>query len=266
MPNAYLDARDRWLDLSDIDYLGHFVRAWLAFNAWYRGAYTHTQDRQIVDEIKWQPNAVRNGVLPLLTAQTADGADFRANVGLLHERLEGHRLEVGKAGNRAQITFRNVFIKTQQVAVRRDRFSGMIFEVRPGAQGGSVESEVTARGGQRRFFLQQHRYDLPQLEGNVDFLRALNANQQGRLRGLYIAYSPRVFGDLTNLPGNGARQIGVGAVNMNCAPEDLFAGVIENVYQMRCALFHGELVPTKEATGCYEPAYRIVRRCLASIN
>ncbi len=266
MPNAYLDARDRWLDLSDIDYLGHFVRAWLAFNAWYRGAYAHTQDRQIIDEIKWQPNAVRNGVLPLLTRQDADGADFRANVGLLHERLEGHRLEVGKAPDRAPISFRNVFLKVQLAAARQDHFGGLNYEVRPGAQGSSVVSEVTNRRGQQVFFLQQQRHDLAELDAQQDFARRLNANQQGRLRALYIAYSPRVYGDLTNRPGNGVRQIAVGAVNMNCSPEDLFSGVIENVYQMRCALFHGELVPTREATACYEPAYRVVRRFLASIN
>src|SRR5271165_5241647 len=142
MPNAYLDARNRWLDLSDIDYLGHLVRAWLAFNAWYRSAYAPPQDRQIIDEIKWQPNAVRNGVLPLVTAQTSDGSDFRANIGLLHQRLEGYRLDVGKGAGRTCISFRNVYLKSQASVPQQSLFMGWTYEVRSGAQQGSVESEV----------------------------------------------------------------------------------------------------------------------------
>jgi hypothetical protein len=65
MPNAYTENSQRWLDLSDVDYLAHFVRAWLAFNAWYRNAYTHTSDRTIPDEIKWQSNTVRSRLVPL---------------------------------------------------------------------------------------------------------------------------------------------------------------------------------------------------------
>ncbi len=48
MPNTFTDKRDRWLQMSEIDYLGQLVKAWLAFNAWYMSAYTATQDRNIM--------------------------------------------------------------------------------------------------------------------------------------------------------------------------------------------------------------------------
>ncbi len=266
MPNAFLDARDRWLDLSEIDYLGHFVRAWLAFNAWYRSAHAQTQDRAIIEDIKWQANPMRNGVLPLLTAETSDGAEFRSNIGLLHQRLENYRLEVGKGNDKSPISFQRVFLKERPSAPQTSNYMNWTYEVRPGAVNGSVVCEVKDRNGTTRFLLNQNRYDLAGLEGAPDFAARLNANQQGQLRGLYIAFSPRLVADLTNCPGAGARQIATGAVNMMCSPENLFAGIVENVYLMRCSLFHGELVPTKDATACYEPAYRIVRRFLASIN
>lgn len=52
MANTFIDNRDAWLRMSDIDYLGQFVKSWLAFNAWYRSAYTETRDREIIEEIK----------------------------------------------------------------------------------------------------------------------------------------------------------------------------------------------------------------------
>ena len=62
------------------------------------------------------------------------------------------------------------------------------------------------------------------------------------------------------------REIKCGAYGFNCGKEALFAGVVETVYQMRCTLFHGELIPTKDAVSCYEPAFRIVRRFLECVT
>ncbi len=57
-----------------------------------------------------------------------------------------------------------------------------------------------------------------------------------------------------------------GTHTFRCGTDFLFAGVVEVIYQMRCSLFHGELAPTREASECYEPAYRIVRRFLKSVT
>lgn len=51
MPNIFIENREAWLRMSDIDYVGQFVKAWLAFNAWYRSAYSETQDRKIINRI-----------------------------------------------------------------------------------------------------------------------------------------------------------------------------------------------------------------------
>jgi hypothetical protein len=64
MPNTFIDNRDRWLLLSEVDYLGQFVKAWLAFNAWYRSAYNEHRDRMIINEFKWQPNPIMNRMRP----------------------------------------------------------------------------------------------------------------------------------------------------------------------------------------------------------
>ena len=61
-------------------------------------------------------------------------------------------------------------------------------------------------------------------------------------------------------------MISCGAHHFKCGEDYLFAGVVEILYLMRCTLFHGELDPTRDASGCYEPAYRIVRRMLEAIG
>lgn len=156
MPNTFLDARDRWLDLSDIDYLGHFVRAWLALNAWYRSAYADPQDRVIIDSLKWSANPIRSKMLPLLSAATAEGAEFRSNIGLLHERLENYRIEVGKGEDKKPISFRDVYLKTRVVPAQTSNYQNWTYEVRSGAANGSVESVARDRNSQVRFSLNQN--------------------------------------------------------------------------------------------------------------
>lgn len=266
MPNTFLDARDRWLDLSDIDYLGHFVRAWLALNAWYRSAYSDPQDRAIVDSLKWQANPIRSKLLPLLSATTAEGAEFRSNIGLLHERLENYRIEVGKGADKKPISFKDVYLITRAVTPQTSTYQNWAYEVKAGAANGSVESSAKDRNGNVRFSLNQNKYNIVELETNAAFTANLNQNQQGTLRGLYKNFSPRLVEDVSQRKIVGALKFSLGAVEFECPPEELFAALVEVTYQMRCALFHGELIPTKDATACYEPAYRVVRRFLAAIT
>jgi len=87
MPNTFVDHRDAWLRMSDIDYLGQFVKSWLAFNAWYRSAYSETQDRKIINEMKWQANPVLSKLRPML----AEGKQFIRNA--FDAMIASHRQE-----------------------------------------------------------------------------------------------------------------------------------------------------------------------------
>ena len=49
MPNTFIENREAWHRLSDIDYVGQFVKAWSAFNAWYRSPHSESQDRKIIN-------------------------------------------------------------------------------------------------------------------------------------------------------------------------------------------------------------------------
>ncbi len=51
---------------AEIDYIGPFVKAWAAFNTWYRDASGQTQERGMLQYVKDQPNPVRGRTLSLL--------------------------------------------------------------------------------------------------------------------------------------------------------------------------------------------------------
>ena len=112
----------------------------------------------------------------------------------------------------------------------------------------------------------QPTFDLAGLQA-LPAYQQLTPNLQAFLRHLYEEAAPIWTCDLTthqDLDPN-TRDIKCGAYAFRCGKDALFAGVVEAVYQMRCTLFHGELVPTKDAIACYEPAFRIVRRFLECV-
>ena len=143
---------------------------------------------------------------------------------------------------------------------------GWAYEVKAGTSNGSIESSVKNRNGHVCFSLSQTKYNIAELDRDPQFSSSLKHNQQGTLRSLYRSFSPRVVADVVQREAPKSKKFRLGAVEFECPPEDLFAALVEVIYQMRCALFHGELIPTKDATACYEPAYRVVRRFLDAIR
>ena len=265
MPNTFIDNRDAWFRMSDIDYLGQFVKTWLAFNAWYRSAYTETQDRKIVTEMKWQGNPVLSRLRPMLETDSEEAEQFRAEIGLLHHRLEGYEIHSGRGADKTRISLRSVFLRENPPGVISGKSYGYLLQVQRAA---SRQITVEVRGKTGAVVLQhtQAIFDLPGLQV-LPHYQKLTPNLQAVLRHFYEEAAPLWVCDLTAHQDDdpNTREIKCGAYSFRCGRDALFAGVVETVYQMRCTLFHGELVPTKDAVACYEPAFRIVRRFLECV-
>jgi len=266
MPNTFIENREAWLRMSDIDYVGQFVKAWLAFNAWYRSAYSETQDRKIMNEFKWQTNSVLNTLRPKLEAQSDEAVQFRAEIGLLHQRLENFELLSGK-GPKKRITLRSVFLRENPPVTKTDERYGFLFRVEL-----LVSKQVTVSVTRKKYGtvlvqVPAAAHDPTTLQTSPGF-QSLSMSQKNILRRLYAEAAPLWFCDLTTYqePEPCPPPLECGAYKFQCGKDVLFAGIVEVLYEMRCTLFHGELAPTKEAVGCYEPAFRLVRRFLDCVG
>lgn len=265
MPNTFIENREAWLRMSDVDYVGQFVKAWLAFNAWYRSAYSETQDRKIINEFKWQSNSVLNTLRPKLEAQSDEAAQFLAEIGLLHQRLENFELLSGK-GTTKRITLRNVFLRENPPVIKTvDRY-GFVFCVELLASKQVTVSVTRKKGGTGLVHMPAAAHDPATLPTSPGF-QNLSTVQKNLLSRLYAEATPLWFCDLTSYedPEPSTPALQCGAYQFRCGKDVLFAGVVEVLYEMRCTLFHGELAPTKEAVACYEPAFRLVRRFLGCV-
>lgn len=263
MPNTFIENREAWLRMSDIDYVGQFVKAWLAFNAWYRSAYSEAQDRKIIDEIKWQPNPVLNALRAKLEAEGDEAVQFRSEIGLLHQRLENFELHSGKGTEKRRITFHSIYLRDNAPCVNTDDRYGILFRVELMPDRKVTVSVTRKASGTSLLSAQHNKHDPGALTGESGF-QNLSTPQKKVLRRLYDEASPQWICDLTTYddPAPNRSLPQCGAYQFPCGKDALFAGLVEVLYAMRNALFHGELVPTKEAVVCYEPAFRLVRRFL----
>ncbi|WP_339614856.1 hypothetical protein [uncultured Gilvimarinus sp.] len=253
-----------WMNRAEIDYIGPFVKAWAAFNAWFRDASGHSQERAMLNWVKDQPNAVRRSLLPLLREdnETADAFAFQQAVSDLQQKLDAIHLEVMRKGVRERVSLRTVCINPQyrnqeQIEHRSHRF--VVCRI----AGGNIEVKVTSiRTGQVKFHETQEMYD-PASFYTLPQFQYLSDDQQAKLRRVYDSFNPR---PMTDLLRNGAPPLQIAAVEFRCTDEDLFYGLIETIYAMRNALLHGEVEPDPTVLTCYEPAYRLIMHFLGCVR
>lgn len=258
-----------WMRRAEIDYIGPFVQAWAAFNAWYRDASGETQEHARLKYVKSKPNSVRQGILPLLdnNNSTADAFELKKAVYDLHQRLDAIQLEVTRKEVNERISFREVCIypkPLQQAQIKQYR--GMEFKaVKVKGGGGSIEITVTSRNGQVNFQHTQAQYNPNEIYDLPDFTEKLSEAQCTAFRLFYDGCNPRPMSDLVHGDGTGP-VLRIETMQFRCTKEELLFGLVEVIYAMRNALFHGEVIPNPQVLACYEPAYRIVMKFLDCVR
>ncbi|KVK75726.1 hypothetical protein WS90_26820 [Burkholderia cepacia] len=254
-----------WMSRAEIDYIGPFIKAWAAFNAWYRHASGQTQERGMLDWVKSQPNPVRRDMLALLRDEsgTAEALALKQAICDLQLRLDEIHFEITRKGVNEQISLRSVCIQPRNFSSDRIERNRHEFKAARVA-GGQIEITVTSmRSNTVKFKHLQAQYDPIAVYELRDFSEGLSAAQQMNLRVFYEGCNPRPMRDLLR-GGNGRLQIG--AMEFQCSPQDLLSGLVETIYAMRNALLHGEVDPDPKVLTCYEPAYRIVMTFLRCVR
>jgi hypothetical protein len=261
-----------WKERAEIDYIGPFVKAWAAFNAWFREESGSRKDRDGLEYVKTHANPVRSEILPLLMPlengpdgrprpDSEDAQELKLLIADLHKFLEQYRIEVMRDNDLLeQITFSSVAIR-QRLQLPQSTIKRLV--TCTVTKQSSQWISTAARGtGQVTATIVQADYDENQLIVHPQYV-ALSATRQGYLRGLYQACCPR---PLSNLLVGAEGPIMAGEQAFRCTNEELFFGLVEVIYALRNSLLHGELQPDERAFRAYEPAYRIIMRFLNCVR
>ncbi len=262
MANLFSENKVTWKALADIDYFGAFVKAYLPFNAWMNCfCGTLNSDREKINEIKKNPNTFRNKIYALLDSDSQEGSNFRNQLGELHGLLEHNHIY--NQDNR--ITFTSVITGRNTLNVSEDLRRGIGFRVQYGnGTATNTHSLIKHRDGSSIFSLMQSDYNVDELKRNVKF-NNLQGEYQTILLNCYKNVEPLIHKNCICVPDDSCPFYQCGNYRFVKETESLAKGLIEIIYNLRCSLFHGEIVPNKDANQVYGAAYRILYTLIQSL-
>lgn len=243
-----------WIDEIDInvDYYSAFLKAWIAFNSWYRSQYTDRQDRKVIDKIKTTNNQFKDYIETLLdkSATSTVALSFRKNLDRLQEALINASIVTQERGGyRQQISFSEIAIPNPKNECNED-YNRTHYSIKRTQD--KVTTLIHKKGNQTSidFQFEQTSYTFSEIEAHPDFKR-LSAEKQGQCRAFYKDVRPYSIESV----------IGKDKDNNPIFIEErskVSRGVVEVLYLLRCSLMHGEVSPNQTSSEVYKYAYYVL--------
>lgn len=262
MPNTnqYTENAEKWRVLADIDYFTQFVKAWIAFNAWYKNNYQNLKsEKEIIDAIKTGNNRFKDKLESLLNGNDNDSKLIKNEISNLHYQLERHKV----LNKEHRIYFEKIIIeenpKTHETFLRNT----LTYEVKRNPNNHKhIELKITDKNGNNKLLLQQKNgYNLAELENDKQY-QSLSPFQKKNLKSCYKEINPYKS---TCLLSYGGDFIQIGSYQFIDDIDKICKGIITALYSLRNSLFHGQIIPDKETNKVYEPAYHILHKLVEEL-
>jgi sporulation protein YlmC with PRC-barrel domain len=268
---------NRWIEQSDIDYIGHYIKAWIPFNAWYNNTFqTLNTDREKINEIKKNPNTVRNAINSLMEGDSALSMEFKSHLA----SLIFYTGELNIQGRDGVINFENI-IKVKNAINQKNEDFGLnkYFVLRTDGnsigQVTQIQINIKRKSNNSSIFNYTHTsYDLEHLQ-NFPAYQSLSDQVKTQIRIYYqelIPFSTEsiIENNLKDTPINYYRcdnfNLRRDTSNTTCYAHLIVKALIEILYQLRNVVFHGELVPNRDAQKVYAAAFHVLKIILEKIK
>lgn len=258
---TYIGNEIQWKQLIEVDWLGQYVKAWVAFNAWYSNNFKpppgkkHFSDREIIEKIKNDEGGIRSKIENLLSGTDSNQKLFQADVVALHKALSDTTVK----SSEKRIWLKE--ISDYHYAVPVDHTRNNIkyeIEIDSGCKRRIVKLTQTKTGKEifNKVILAKEEETFQSENGfkqllNSGWFAKLTPSQRNQLR-VYLKESSPIHNllDFSDDP------------NQFTGDEKLIARAhIEILYQLRNALFHGEVTPN-EVQSVYQPAYLVLKQII----
>lgn len=246
-----------WIDSIDIkvDYFSAFMKAWIAFNAWYNfsGEVEGKTDKDHIQYIASQSNRFKTYTINLINAEDSEGSAYRENIAKLHGALLNAAITTQEyIGVRQSVSFAEVAVKNENKSARKDYY---LNHYECSRTSGKTKTEITIKStGALIFSFEQEEYDIEVLKQQSDFIR-LTPTQQAQCEECYKQLTP--YRNISVLASEqNTKQIG--AYNFVNDAGKISEAIVIILYMLRCCLAHGDISPDESANEVYKYAYEVL--------
>jgi len=275
MANQSSENIKRWIEQSNIDYITHFIKAWIAFNSWYNFSYQILKtDREIINNIKSTSNPVSKAINYYLESDNINN-DFSMYLNSLHYALLNSQID--KEGQ--LLSFSSIIKERNNTNVidneKRNTIKYYLKREDANRYGEieGIEIFLKDRNNQTFFNYSHDEYNWIHLSSKARD-KGLSQSQIVNLKGFFDELKPLVTIDLieenpTDSPRNyyDCNNLKLKRDhNANRPSYYVCSAVIEVIYQLRNLLFHGELIPNDSVQPVYKDAYMLLKLILEKIK
>jgi hypothetical protein len=242
-----------------VDYYSAFIKAWIAFNSWYRSEYSERTDRDIIEKIKSQNNRFKGYIETFLDVNNIneEATAFKNNLNKLQSALINAAIVTQeRSGVSRQISFSEIAINNPKNLSEGDYRQTHYKILRTNQKVLTVISKKTDPTTEY-FKFEQAAYDETALDVHADYFR-LGDEQQGQCKAFYKEICPYVMESvLTKDQENNVIFISERV--------KVSRGIVEVLYLLRCSLMHGEVSPDNSSSEVYKYAYYILAAILKKL-
>lgn len=246
-----------WIDAIDIkvDYFSAFMKAWIAFNAWYNfsGEVPEGNDKSCIEYIASQTNRFKTYTINLINAEDTEGSAYRESIAKLHNALLSAAITTQEyIGVRQSVSFAEVAVKNTNAFARNDYYYN---HYECSRSHGKTKTRVTVKTtGAEIFCFEQEGYDIEVLKQQSDFVR-LTSTQQKQCESCYKQLTPYHITSVLD-SSQTAKKIGVYSFVNNTAK--ISEAIVIILYMLRCCLAHGDISPDEASSKVYKYAYEVL--------
>ena len=257
---TYIGNELQWKRLVEVDWLGQYVKAWVAFNAWYSNNFKPPQgkrrfrDREIIEKIKNDEGGICSKIENLLSGTDSNQKLFQSDVAALHKALS----DITVKSNGKRISLREIWDYHYVSPIDNTR-NGIKYEIEINRANRTRVVKVSGRNpfnktitaAQEESFRGERWFEE---QSDSGWFEKLSQPQRNYLRVLLEDTSPiHNLLDFSNDPNKFTDN-----------KKLISRSHIEILYQLRNALFHGEVTPNEVQT-VYQPAYLVLKQIIPGV-
>ena len=248
-----------WIDAVDIriDYFSAFMKAWIAFNAWYESGEISIQggktDRNYIDYIANHTNRFKRYVNNLLIADNSEGKTYRDSIANLHEALLNAPITTQEyIGIRQSVSFSEIAVKNTNANKKTDYYA---YHYECFRSNGKITTKVSTKAsGRICFSFEQEQHNVDELMAQADF-KAMTQTQRETCLSCYNELRPYIVESVLSAEEN---PLVMGTYSFVNDPDSISRAIIQILYLLRCCLAHGDISPDKLTNKVFRYAYEVL--------
>ncbi len=249
-----------WIEAIDIkvDYFSAFMKAWIAFNAWYNnsGEITGKTDKECIEFIAGKSNRFKTYIESLLSANNTESNTFKENLASLHAALLSAAITTQEyIGVRRMVSFSEVAVKNGNTNEKFD-FRNVKYECLR-AHGKLTTTVIEVKSHTEVLRFEQEEYNIDELKQQSAFQR-LSPERQRKCLECYGKLEPYIITSVLTTEEKEGKFLPIGSYKFVIDNGAISQAVVTILYMLRCCLAHGDVSPDESSTNVYRYAYEVL--------